>query len=397
MNTDAVVKEAKEWNDKGKSLRVLNKYQEAIACYDRAIELQPAYARAWFNKGNALRDSGKPEEALICYSRAIALEGGKNAVTWYAKGEVLESLRKHPEAILCYDQAIAVNPAYTDAWNNKGAALFLSGEYVDALVCFEKAIEIEPKYIPAWNNKGRALHELGRYEESVACCDRVLEIDPKRIYAWCNKKIALKALGKMAGTMPRKYQETLRRIALETLELKHLGEAFRSPVSGSSDEASKEEEGGSSVSPYTEFGWECMEDGKYDKAAAAFKNSVQIDKDYSGYLDLSLAYRRMRKPKEALRYCEKAAEFIMRFACRFVAEGDECARLPQEARDRLPWLLDAAYSSLLHDPNYATLCGNQGYILLALGRDIEARRMFLEAKVCEEFMDFLPDEDEESE
>ncbi len=395
MDTDLAVKEAKEWNLKGISLKALDRYQDAIACYDRAIELQPRFSKVWFNKGNALRDFGKPEEALVCYDRAIEIEDGKEASTWYSKGDILESLRKYQEAIACYDRAITINPAFIDAWNNKGVALFLSGEYINALACFEKAIEIEPKYITAWNNKGRVLHQLDRHEEAIACCDRILETDPKHIDSWHNKKIALQALGKMTSIMPEKYLEQMRRIAMEELELKSVEKSLSFSTVESADDAAKEVEDGTSVSLYTEFGWECMKDGKYDKAAAAFKNSVQIDKDYSGYLDLSLAYRRMRKMKLALKYCEKAAEFIMRRACRVAAGEDEYAQLCGETKDRLPKFLDAAYSCLMHDPDYASLCCNQGYILLSLRRDIEARQMFLEAKACEEFMDYLSDDEEQ--
>ena len=39
----------------------------------------------------------------------------------------------------------------------------------------------------------------------------------------------------------------------------------------------------------------------------------------------------------------------------------------------------------------------RAYILLALGRDIEARQMFLEEKACGQFLEFLSDNDEESE
>jgi len=389
-------KSAQKWNADGKSLKALEKYQEAIICYNRAIELQPQYAKAWFNKGNALRDFGKPKEALVCYDRVIAIEGGKNAVSWYAKGDVLESFRKYSEAIVCYDQAIAINPKYADAWNSKGAALFFSSEYDNALTCFKKAIEIEPKYIPAWNNKGRTLHELGRYEEAIACCDRILEIDPKHIDSWHNKKIALHALGKMASIMPQNYLKKLRQIALEELELKSVEKSLHFSSAELVDQASKEVQEGSYVSLYTEFGWECMKDGKYDKAAAAFRNSIQIDKDYSAYLDLSLAYRRMRKMKQALQYCEKAAEFIMQRTCRFIVEENEFAYLFGKAQECLSGLLDAVYEALLHDPDYACLCCYEGYVLLALRRDIEARQMFLEAQRCADFRDFFP-EDEENE
>jgi tetratricopeptide (TPR) repeat protein len=39
------------WYNKGVSLENLGKYQEAIACYDIALEINPSDAEAWGGKG----------------------------------------------------------------------------------------------------------------------------------------------------------------------------------------------------------------------------------------------------------------------------------------------------------------------------------------------------------
>ncbi|CAD8214522.1 unnamed protein product [Paramecium pentaurelia] len=48
------IKEAKRLLDQGVTLRKLNKYQEAIECYEKAISINPKYDKAWLNKGNQL-------------------------------------------------------------------------------------------------------------------------------------------------------------------------------------------------------------------------------------------------------------------------------------------------------------------------------------------------------
>ena len=47
---------------------------ESLACYRRALELKPAYAKAHANLGNALKDQGKLDEAVACYRRALELK-----------------------------------------------------------------------------------------------------------------------------------------------------------------------------------------------------------------------------------------------------------------------------------------------------------------------------------
>ena len=42
----------------------LNKFNEAMKSYDKAIEINPHDSDAWFNKGNALFDLNKFDEAI---------------------------------------------------------------------------------------------------------------------------------------------------------------------------------------------------------------------------------------------------------------------------------------------------------------------------------------------
>lgn len=59
---------------KGNALNVQGNYEEAIKCYDKAIELDPNYTFAWSGKGNALSNLGKFEEAIICYDKSLAID-----------------------------------------------------------------------------------------------------------------------------------------------------------------------------------------------------------------------------------------------------------------------------------------------------------------------------------
>ena len=61
------------WSNKGASLDVLGRKEEALKCFDRAIELNPREEMAWNNKGHLLEDLGRREEASVCLDRAIEL------------------------------------------------------------------------------------------------------------------------------------------------------------------------------------------------------------------------------------------------------------------------------------------------------------------------------------
>ena len=57
-------------NVKGVSLHCLGKYDEAIDCYDRILNLDSKIGLIWINKGNALTKLGKDKDAKKCYEEA---------------------------------------------------------------------------------------------------------------------------------------------------------------------------------------------------------------------------------------------------------------------------------------------------------------------------------------
>ena len=65
--------QATEWNSKGVSLANDGKLSDAIACYDRAVELNPKVPLNWYNYGHSLSDLERFEESIQKYDRALAL------------------------------------------------------------------------------------------------------------------------------------------------------------------------------------------------------------------------------------------------------------------------------------------------------------------------------------
>lgn len=58
------------WNNKGVALYDQGNYTGAIACYDRAIGIDPGYVLAWSNKGNALMALHRNAEAEKAFAKA---------------------------------------------------------------------------------------------------------------------------------------------------------------------------------------------------------------------------------------------------------------------------------------------------------------------------------------
>jgi|GEM_PF-1137865 len=186
---------AEAFRDKGAALGELGLYEEAIEAFNGALEIDPKSAESWRNNGVALLKMGIHEEAIKCFDKAIEIDP-QYAEAWYDKGNVLMDMGKYSEASFSYGKATELNPQHAESWYGKGLAYYNLGRYNEAINCYNKATSINPFDAMAWNNKGSALGSIGRYNEAVECFDKAIEIDDKLAIAWDNKGIALELLGK---------------------------------------------------------------------------------------------------------------------------------------------------------------------------------------------------------
>ena len=178
------------YTNKGISLAKQENHEEAIKCYDKAIEINPKNDSTYNSKGISLAKQEKYEEAIKCYDKAIEINL-KNYNAYYNKGNALAKQENHEEAIKCYDKAIEINPKNDNAYTNKGISLAKQENHKEAIKCYDKAIEIKPKNDNAYTNKGISLAKQENHEEAIKCYDKAIEINLKNYNAYTNKGILL--------------------------------------------------------------------------------------------------------------------------------------------------------------------------------------------------------------
>jgi tetratricopeptide (TPR) repeat protein len=71
VNTAA---DAREWNAKGETDHVMGRYNEAVAAYDQAVTLDPAYGKAWRNRGLSLALLNRTNESEESYQKALMID-----------------------------------------------------------------------------------------------------------------------------------------------------------------------------------------------------------------------------------------------------------------------------------------------------------------------------------
>jgi tetratricopeptide (TPR) repeat protein len=113
--------------------------QAAPAPAPAAVAPDDVRIAMFLGKGQSLLSLEQPEEALACFDHVLALDP-THAEALVKKGAALERLRMLDEAIACYDQAIAADRSMTMAYLYKGGLLNRTERFSEALECYEQAL-----------------------------------------------------------------------------------------------------------------------------------------------------------------------------------------------------------------------------------------------------------------
>ncbi len=175
---------------RGSALDELQRYSEAIASYDKAVAIKPDYHEAWNNRGISLDNLQRYSEAIASYDKAIAIKPDDHQA-WYNRGVSLDDLQQYSEAITSYDKALAIKPDYHEAWYNRGISLAKLQQYSEAIASYDKAIAIKPDDHQAWYNRGNSLRNLQQYSEAITSYDKAVAVKPDKHEAWYNRGISL--------------------------------------------------------------------------------------------------------------------------------------------------------------------------------------------------------------
>jgi tetratricopeptide (TPR) repeat protein len=153
-----------------------DKLDEAAAAYQEAIQLDPDMAEVHNNLGLIYDDQGKPDQAIAEYQEAIRIDPDDDTAH-YNLGLFYYDQGQLDQAIAEYKETVRVNPDNADAHYNMGRAYYEQGKLDEAIVAWKESIRIEPADSMAHNNVGRAYFDQGRLDEAVAELSEAIDLD----------------------------------------------------------------------------------------------------------------------------------------------------------------------------------------------------------------------------
>ncbi len=181
-------------NNLGLALAQCGRLDEAIAEYQKALKIEPHSAEALDNLGIVLAGRGQVDQAVAQYQKALEIKPNF-AEAHNSLGAALTGQGRVAEAIAHLRKALEIKPDYAEAHNNLGAALAKSEHVNEAMAEYQKALEIDLNFAQAHSNLGFLLARRGRFDEAVAHCNKALEINPDYAEAHNHLGIALAGSG----------------------------------------------------------------------------------------------------------------------------------------------------------------------------------------------------------
>lgn len=185
-------------NNLGGLLIEQQRYDEAIAIFERLCDSGQAGAMAENNLGTALFATGRYEEALIHYGKSADLAPGlfeaqiNTANTLAECGRIVEARR-------AYLQCMGQFPAQPQGFRRFADMCYRQGFAGEALVHYTRALELAPDDPGTELSIGRVLHDLGRAEEARTHLSRAASHAPTRADIAISLASVLADLNQMAA------------------------------------------------------------------------------------------------------------------------------------------------------------------------------------------------------
>jgi tetratricopeptide (TPR) repeat protein len=160
---------------------MLSRYDEAIADFSRAIELDPG--NFWYisNRGESYRAKEQYDLAIQDLDRALELQPDY-AWALASRADAYRLSDRYDKALADFDRAIELSPDYQWALARRGETRRIQEDFDRSLADLDRAIELAPEDSFPYASRGQVYRQQGQPEKALADFDQAIAIDPN--YQW---------------------------------------------------------------------------------------------------------------------------------------------------------------------------------------------------------------------
>jgi tetratricopeptide (TPR) repeat protein len=157
-------------------------------CWYKALSLKPeqAAAEAHYRLGKALQEQQRSQEAILCFERAIQQD--RNYTLAYEElAEVFLQKGYKDKAIACYQTIIAQDPQRAIAYYKLGNLWLQQQKYEEAIDAFKQTIQLDPKFPWSYRELVQTFMRSNKWDEAIATCQGILTFVSE--YPWVHSQM----------------------------------------------------------------------------------------------------------------------------------------------------------------------------------------------------------------
>jgi len=133
---------------------------------DQLLYTNPMSASTLYEQAELYRNQGNLEDAIAFYQKTIELDPNFSWA-YHQLGDIFSEQNNPTEAIGVYRQAIALNPNFSWSYHNLGMVLIQQKQWDQAILAYSKAIELNPDFCWSYYYLGEAFFQQQNWQASV--------------------------------------------------------------------------------------------------------------------------------------------------------------------------------------------------------------------------------------
>lgn len=149
--------------------------EEAIANYDKAIELDSQNSDYYEWRGYAKRALGRNDDAIDDFNKMVEIDGSPYAHE--VRGKVLLRLKRHQQAIADFSKMIEIAPDVPFGYFRRGNAKYELGQYEEAIADLDAYLQITGADDSTYLLRAKAKEQLGDLEGAKEDFQKALTLE----------------------------------------------------------------------------------------------------------------------------------------------------------------------------------------------------------------------------
>lgn len=376
IQDDRPLETADAYNNRGKQKYEQGALKEALADFEKALELDPSFGGAYLNRGNTYYLLGDLPKSIEDYTELLKLEPD-NKIGYSNRANSQHYLGNYKEAVQDCTEAIRIDPYYDDAYYGRANAYYMNSELEEARKDFNYGLELNPKDARMWVGRGTLNDYEKKYEDALADFNEAITLDPqyyfayyKRGFTWSKKKEFQRAIDDFDQSLllspnyaSAYYERGKAKYALKDFNgaLLDYQQAFQLDPKY--------------VNASFEIAYVKYDLKDYQGSIEAYDKTLELDPKYA------IAYFNRALAKEKISHLEEAIEDLtqsIHYDPKYVNAYKERGRLKSKKND-FESALEDCEQALKINPQYANGYHQKGLILNSQKKYTEALLAFEEA------------------